>query len=214
MIRGSKPQMLNVCLGEQIIATLDYDADNEKFSLDYAPEWQQQGFALSPQLPLDADISSFQIEIFLKNLLPENIGLDYLIDYLAVSKDNTFALIQAIGHDTTGAVTFVLPDSKPPPTRFRKITSAELKKRLDAPDIFPLEVWDNQPRLSVAGVQAKLNVFMHNGDYGFGEGQLASTHILKFEKNPQQHLVLNEYLSMRLAKQPKKPVPIPAKTVR
>lgn len=44
-MRGSKPQRLNVCLGEQIIATLAYDGDNEKFSLNYTPEWRQQSFA-------------------------------------------------------------------------------------------------------------------------------------------------------------------------
>lgn len=34
---------------------------------------------------------------------------------------------------------------------------------------------------------------------GFGEGRLCSTHILKFERKTQTHLVLNEYLTMRLA---------------
>lgn len=199
-MNGSNQHTLNICLGEKVIGTLGYHSETEQFSLVYTPEWRAQGFALSPRLPLDGDISSTQISIFLSNLLPENRGLDYLIEYLAVSRTNVFSLIKAIGLDTTGAVTFVLPDTELPPTQFRQISTAELKKRLDTPDVFPLEVWDNKPRLSVAGVQAKLNVFMHNDEYGFGEGQLASTHIIKFEKNPQQHLVLNEYISMRLAK--------------
>lgn len=198
---GSNPHTLNICLGEQTIGTLTYHAETEQFSLEYTPKWRAKGFALSPQLPLHGDISSAQIAIFLSNLLPENIGLDYLLEYLAVSRNNTFALIKAIGLDTAGAVTFIPPDSELPTTHFRKILPTELQKRLENPDVFPLEIWDNKPRLSVAGVQAKLNVFMHNGEYGFAEGKLASTHIIKFERNPKQHLILNEYLSMRLAQQ-------------
>lgn len=38
------------------------------------------------------------------------------------------------------------------------------------------------------------------GQLGFGEGSLCSTHILKFEKLKLSHLVLNEYVTMTLAK--------------
>jgi len=39
------------------------------------------------------------------------------------------------------------------------------------------------------------------GKLGFGEGSLCSTHILKFEKQKFSHLVINELITMRLAKQ-------------
>lgn len=56
-------------------------------------------------------------------------------------------------------------------------------------------------RFSVAGVQEKLLVLIRpDGAMGFGEGELASTHLLKFGKDPEMHLVLNEYLCMRLAR--------------
>lgn len=41
---------------------------------------------------------------------------------------------------------------------------------------------------------------------GFGEGELASTHILKFGMRPEMHLVVNEYLCMELARRVKLPV--------
>lgn len=69
--------------------------------------------------------------------------------------------------------------------------------RLDQPELWPLEVWDGRPRLSVAGVQAKLNLLRLEGALGFGEGELCSTHLLKFEHHP--HLVINEFVTMRLA---------------
>ena len=33
-----------------------------------------------------------------------------------------------------------------------------------------------------------------------GEGNLCSTHIIKFERNDQQHLVINEFVTMRLTR--------------
>jgi len=197
---GSERHMLNINIGNKQIGILGFDTQTEQFSLEYTPDWIATGFPLSPQLNFDHKITSLQISTFLKNLLPENIGLDYLIEHLAVSKNNTFALIKAIGLDTSGAVTFSPPDIPLPTTTLRKVTTEELKKRLQNPDIFPLEVWDNKPRLSVAGVQSKLNLFMFGDVCGFGEGQLSSTHIVKFEKNHHHHLVLNEYICMKLAK--------------
>ncbi|MEY8213141.1 MAG: HipA domain-containing protein, partial [Colwellia sp.] len=65
---------------------------------------------------------------------------------------------------------------------------------------FGLLNWDDKPRLSVAGVQDKLNLFIDDqNNIGFGDGSLCSTHILKFEKKNSPKLVLNEYLCMKLS---------------
>jgi serine/threonine-protein kinase HipA len=56
-------------------------------------------------------------------------------------------------------------------------------------------IWEGKPRLSVAGVQQKLPIARLKDKFGFGEGDIASTHILKFAK-PDSTLILNEYLSM------------------
>jgi len=54
--------------------------------------------------------------------------------------------------------------------------------------------------ISIAGVGKKLPVMIKEGKFGFGEGEYASTHILKFDKKTL-HLVENEYLSLWMAKQ-------------
>jgi len=41
---------------------------------------------------------------------------------------------------------------------------------------------------------------------GFGEGELASTHILKFGRRPDMHMMINEFLCMKLAHLIKLPV--------
>ncbi len=72
--------------------------------------------------------------------------------------------------------------------------------RLSNPTLWAMEIWDERPRLSVAGVQSKINVLKMNGRLGLGEGDLCSTHIIKFERNDQQYLVINEFVTMRLAR--------------
>ncbi|MGI2260588.1 HipA domain-containing protein [Shewanella sp. GXUN23E] len=185
-------------LGDRVIGELTFEPDSERFAVSYRPDWQDHGFPVSPMIPLDGSGKSSQIAMFLVNLLPENRGLDYLIESLGVSRGNTFALIKAIGLDTAGAIAFVPAGEAIPPTEFRPITDAEVIKRLEDPQHWPMEVWDGKPRLSVAGVQPKLNLFFDGKVFGFGEGDLCSTHILKFEKH--RHLIINEFLTMRLAK--------------
>jgi hypothetical protein len=56
---------------------------------------------------------------------------------------------------------------------FRKITAAEIEKRLETREVYNLIFWDGKPRLSMAGVQDKLNVFINpEGEMGFGDLQL------------------------------------------
>jgi len=56
-------------------------------------------------------------------------------------------------------------------------------------------------------VQDKLPVLiMPDNRIGFGEGTLASTHLLKFGTKPDLHLVINEYICMELARRMKLPV--------
>ncbi|GIU38618.1 serine/threonine-protein kinase HipA [Shewanella colwelliana] len=190
--------VLDMHLGDRIIGELSFDPDTETFAVNYTDKWQQNGFPISPMIPLDGSGRSNQIAMFLANLLPENKGLDYLVESLGVTRGNTFALIRGIGLDTAGAIAFAPQGVLLPANSFREISDAEVIKRLEDPDSWPMEVWDGKPRLSVAGVQSKLNLFYSGEAFGFAEGALSSTHILKFEKH--QHLVINEFLTMRLAK--------------
>ncbi|MFM5091444.1 HipA N-terminal domain-containing protein [Aeromonas caviae] len=140
MMNGSERHRLELRLGNQLIGHLENDSSQDVFQLGYTPEWQARGFPLSPPLALDGSPSSAQIRAYLGNLLPENRGLDHLIEALSVSRSNLFALIHCIGRDVSGAVTFTLPAEPDVPTRFRPITPEELLLRLEQPEIWPLEV--------------------------------------------------------------------------
>lgn len=191
---------LRVCLGEQPIGFLLADAQGQ-LTLAYTPTWQASGFAISPHLPLTNTANHQVVQRFLRNLLPEGQGFDILLENYQLSRANTFGIIRALGTDTPGALQF-LPETLEPiqPARLRPILPAELLERLDNQPARNLIVWDGRPRLSVAGVQHKINVLADaQGGLAFGEGSLCSTHILKFEPANQNHVVLNEYLLMQLA---------------
>jgi serine/threonine-protein kinase HipA len=188
---------LNIYQGDVKVGTLKLDENTEQLELIYTDMWKDIGFALSPVLDFQGGFSSKSIKNFLENLLPEGEGLDVLSRYFQISKSNKFALIQSLGKETTGAFTFTISD-KLPKTSFLEISKDELSAKIKNRKDEPISVWNGKPRLSVAGVQDKLPICYINGKFGFGEGALASTHILKFDKADEQ-LVFNEFISLKLA---------------
>lgn len=192
---------LDIYLNSKLIAHLLLQDD--QLLWNYTDDWKLNGFFISPHLSLLENIPSLNVQRFLRNLLPEGHPLDELTTHYNLSKNNTYALIRALGLDIPGALV-ALPAGKNLPIegKLRILLSKELAQRLDDREHYSLLVWDNKPRLSVAGVQDKINVVLdEKGNIGFGEGALCSTHILKFEKQKLSYLVLNEYLSMQLARQ-------------
>jgi serine/threonine-protein kinase HipA len=196
MVKDKSPR-LSLLHEDQEVGVLSFDLESEIFQLHYAADWLKKGYPLSPHLPLFDEIPPENTRKFLENLLPEEDALKTLTRTLKIGSSNIFALISAIGRDATGAFTFA-SENEIIKTSFRTILKAELTQRVQERATKPIIIWDGKPRLSLAGVQEKLAVTIKNGDYGLGEGKLASTHILKFSKK-DQHLVLNEFFCMKLA---------------
>lgn len=191
---------VDVILNKKKVATVTLKSD--QLIWQYDAEWQQSGYAVSPHLPLETEIPPLNTQRFLRNFFPEGNALEELIRCFHLSKSNTFGLISALGLDLPGALIILsVGQTIEKELIFRRITEKELTERLDDREHFSLIVWGGKPRLSVAGVQDKINVIVNKeGQLGFGEGALCSTHILKFEKHKMSHLVLNEYITMQLAK--------------
>lgn len=194
---------LQVTYGDDVIGTLALDSTTNLLKLSYTPQWQQQGFAISPHLPLNNQHAPEVAYNYLDNALPEGEARKLLAENLGVSEKNVYSQVRAIGNDLAGAIVFrpvqaeQIDRTQP---IFRLIEEAELIERLNIKEEFGLLTWDDKPRLSVAGVQDKLNVFIDNaGNLGFGDGSLCSTHILKFENKNCPNLVLNEFFCMTLS---------------
>lgn len=198
---GFKHQ-LNAYLGNECVGVLGLTNDDE-LCFFYHENWQQRGYPLSPYFPLDnsASKNQFAIKAFFQNVFPEGENLDILLKSFHLSRSNIFAITQTLGLDLSGAMQMVLKSQElPKEALFRPIQASEIIERLKHDNIRELVMWDGKLRLSLAGVHQKINVLINeNGEMGFGDGALCSTHILKFERMPNQHLVINEFLMMKLA---------------
>ncbi len=203
------PQQLAVSLNREPLGTVTLDGKDERYELEYASSWLAgQKYSISPHLKPGA-CQSEQVKRFLSNLLPEGKWLEELSIDNQISKGNIFGLVALIGRETTGALTFQYAGEgrEPKPTSFRPVSTEELTERIAQRRHVSIARWDGKPRLSVTGVQDKLPILIKpDGEMGFGEGELASTHILKIGRRPDMHMMVNEFVCMELARQAGLPV--------
>ncbi len=202
-------EQLFVFLNQEPLGIISLHGHKDRYDMQYMPSWLDgAGFAISPHLQ-PGNYSSGAIKRFLANLLPEGKWLEELSVDSQVSKNNIFALIAVLGEETAGALTFrptgMVHGSSS--SAFRVVAPEELQDRITHRQRVSIAMWDGKPRLSIAGVQDKLPLLVrNNGEMGFGEGNLASTHILKFGQDTGMHMVVNEYICMKLAHSVKLPV--------
>ena len=197
------------------VSTLLYEPTLDHWSLSYAPSWtqMQDAFPLSPALPFREPSTGYArgaVKRFVENLLPEGRALDISATTYNLSKSNIFGLIHALGVETAGAFRFwppnaTVPDQNDPPAT-RELTLTELDTRLSQRAQRPFVIWDGKPRMSIAGYQDKLLVYLDaplttGGRMYLAEPPLASTHILKPQPidADMPHLVINEHYCMTLA---------------
>ncbi len=190
-------QKLFIHYEKKLVGTLEHNFTTNNFNFTYDSEWVKNGFELSPSLKFSG-FKNNAFRLFIENLLPEGDGLESMSLYFQISKANKFALLKKIGAETTGALTFTDSQELDIPTSFREISPRELQERVEKRETESISVWDRKLRLSVTGVQEKLPLAIIAGKMGFGEGDICSTHILKFNRK-NENVVFNEYISLKLA---------------
>lgn len=194
----SEMNKLKITLADKVVASVWVDEAEESYQFAYTEEWKQNGFAVSPHLKLNESLKSGVIRRFLENLIPEGKGLEDITQFAHISKNNTFAILKAIGYDTSGALMFgeYAQNQK---ALFRAISDAEIAERITNIEEKSIAIWDKKERLSLAGVQEKLPVIIKEGQVGLGDGSLSSTHIMKFQTKKHANIVVNEFFCMKLA---------------
>jgi serine/threonine-protein kinase HipA len=138
---------------------------------------------------------------FFAGVLPESGKRNLVARNLGVSANNDYALLERIGGDCAGAVTFIESGKPLPPEKgeYRLVRDAELEKLLLGLPGRPLMAGEAGVRLSLAGVQDKLAVRIIEGKVYLPLDGSPSSHILKPAIKEYPGVVQNEAFCMRLA---------------
>jgi len=188
---------INVYAKDSLVGTV-YFEQPRVCHFRYDAAWMATGYPVSPHMPFSGHIESETVIHFIRNLFPEGHAFDVLLETQNLSKNNLYAILNAIGQDTAGALTFRKVGQDEQSARLRPVTEEELARRLDTQS--DMTVWDGKFRLSVAGVQNKLNIYRNVlGDLFLADGAYSSTHILKFSSGKFPTVTINELYCMRLA---------------
>jgi serine/threonine-protein kinase HipA len=159
--------------------------------------------SLSQSLPLRSEqFDQDECRGYFGGILPEADQRDTVAGNLGISKKNDFAMLEKIGGECAGAVTFMPAGQALPEDQHTYLTldNAKLAEVLRKLPMRPLLAGEDGIRLSLAGAQTKLAV--HKGTNGVLSIPLRgapSTHILKPAVKSLHHVVFNEAFCMKLA---------------
>ena len=170
----------------------------------YAERWLEtcRVRPLSQSLPLRKErFSRNECRGYFGGILPEESKREIIARNLGISARNDYAMLEQIGGECAGAVTFV-PTGEPLPEsdyRYRTLSSEELAAVLRELPKRPLLAGEEGIRLSLAGAQDKVAVRVDGDEISLPLGGAPSTHILKPGGDRFEGVVANEALCMRLA---------------
>ena len=173
---------------------------------DYAKSWLQdpQAIPLSHSLPLRAEqFDRRECRGFFAGVLPEESKREIVARNLGISARNDFAMLEQIGGECAGAITFIPTGEKFPEQnyRYKPLTESDLANVLRELPRRPLMAGEDGIRLSLAGAQDKIAVHVLGDNISIPLGGAPSTHILKPAVAHFEGVVFNEATCMRLAKE-------------
>jgi serine/threonine-protein kinase HipA len=215
MSNGEAGDRLVVYLKDAIVGHLWLD-ERRRFVFQYNREWlnNPESMALSLNLPLRSEAYPDDLaRPFFANLLPEAEIRRIIANRLGISEKNDFVLLRKIGGECAGAVS-LFPEGDSPKERpgYRELDEKELHKIVAELPRRPLMAGEKGIRLSLAGAQNKLPVYMEDGRIFLATGNAPSTHILKPPIRELEGTVMNEAFCMTLAG--KMNLQVPEVTVR
>jgi len=199
---------LRVSIDSDVVGVLSEGDGLWQFTYESAWVDAPMGFDLAPGLPRSkepiVDAGTLRpVQWFFDNLLPEELLRQALEKEAGLQGDDAFALIQYLGAESAGSLTLLPPQQAFPGTGdLRPLSDEDLSKRLAQLPRRTLTA-DAPKRMSLAGAQHKLLVHLGKGQLFEPVGATPSTHILKPSHPAADDYpasVLNEYLTMRLAK--------------
>jgi serine/threonine-protein kinase HipA len=198
-----KGKVLQVFLGDNYAGRLVQEITGQlSFAYDETYLKSNHAQALSYSLPLRTErFTGRECKGFFSGVLPESQQREIIARNLGISARNDFTLLERIGGECAGAVSF-LPEGNFPKGiehTYREVSKDELAGLLRELPNRPLLAGERGVRLSLAGVQDKLAVMMQGDEIYLPLGGAPSSHILKPAIVRFQNLVFNESLCLQLA---------------
>ena len=177
-----------------------------RLNFRYTADWlsRPNAVALSVSLPLQVQpFDDHAARPFFAGLLPEGWMRRLIAQRLQISGQNDFALLERIGGECAGAVTFLTPSRFPlaldQPGDVQWLSDAEVIAILDELPRRPMLAGKDGLRLSLAGAQEKLPVVFDGGRIGLPRDGTPSSHILKPAIHDIEDSVINEGFCLALA---------------
>lgn len=195
-------ESLDVYLKGRKVGILQDTAKGLVFSYDADYVGAPASEPLSFSLPVcGVSYDGPEVETYFSNLLPDDYVRTRIGEILKIPRENTFALLAAIGGDCAGAIA-LYPSGRIPDQgqeSFRPLKDEEAVRILADLEKRPLNVGDEGFRISGAGAQDKLVACVRQGHVWLPLNGTPSTHIIKPDIKNYPGSMLNEWFCMKLA---------------
>lgn len=167
----------------------------------YSPEWleQKDSFALSFSLPKTDKVFQKQADFFFSNLLPEGLVREAVCRRLGISIDNDFSLLEKVGGECAGALTISKEVPEKSASQYEPLSEKQLDDLAQQAKVYATVSEREDIRLSLAGAQDKLPIFLQEDQYFLPIGTSPSSHIIKFISDQYKGIIFNECYITQLA---------------
>lgn len=195
---------LDIYFNQTLVGILEQDQFGE-INFSYASSWlaNDAAFQVSCSLPLrDGIFNRKACLAYFDGLLPEEHQRRLIARNFGISANNDFSMLAKIGGECAGALSFI-PHGEPlnlDQYIYRDIKQNELANLLNQLPKRPLLAGEAGVRLSLAGAQDKLAVYINNNKIAIPLDSSPSTHIIKPDFGTYESIVYNEAFCMDLAK--------------
>lgn len=184
--------------------------DKRNFIFQYDEAWiNAKKNPLSLRLPLRKKPFPDNVsKPFFSNLLPESRIRTLIAGKLGVSEKNDFKLLEELGGECAGAISLISENHSPETKgHYQPLSSPDLDKMIENMPCKPMLTAKEGMRLSLAGAQNKLPIYIKGKIFYLPYGNFSSSHILKPKIPEFEDTVENEAFCMMLAEKCGLPVP-------
>jgi len=195
---------LDVYFHDKLIGQLEQDNHGE-MNFTYSSNWlnNPNAVSISCSLPLQDDtFKRKDCQAFFGGILPENGQRKIIARNLGISANNDFSMLDKIGGECAGALTFITHKEKLnlQDDQYQELTESTLPAILRELPMRPLLAGEAGIRLSLAGVQDKIAVYVDGERISIPLNNAPSTHILKPDFTIYEGVIFNEAFCLNLAK--------------